>query len=1518
MANQFLRTVDMDDKIRINVVKVMVEAQVSVFELTERFFLELKRIYYVTPTSYLELLQSFITTLKQQRSVVQQSKWRYDVGLEKIADAAAQVAALQKDLEDLQPILELSAKETSEMMVKVEAQQTEAAEKQVIVDEEAHKADEQAAQATSIKADCQRDLAAAMPALDAAVEALSKLSKGDIGEVKAMKTPPSGVVLTAQALCIMFGVRPVKVAAPDGKGKIDDFWEPAKKELLGDAKLLDKMINFDKDNIPDTVIQKVVPLYNDPAFEPDTIKKASIAAMGICKWVRAMVVYDKVAKDVAPKRAALAAAEKAYEDACNLLAQKKAELAEVIALVDLLLQELSAAKEKMAELQKNRDDCAAKLVRAEKLITGLGGEKASWNTKSIGLGKDYVNLTGDILIASGIIAYLGVFTSPFRTEATNRWLTLLQDLHIPASREFNLRTCIGEEVKIRQWVIEKLPNDSLSIDNAIILDNSRRWPLMIDPQMQANKWVKNTEGDKLKVLRLNMNYARDLENSIQFGSPVLLENIGETLDAMLDPLLQKACFKQGNVEMIRLGDSTIEWSKDFKLYITTKLPNPHYAPEICVSVAILNFMATPEGLQDQMLGIVVAKEEPEIEEKRVNLVIESAKAKATLKEIEDKILALLSSSTGNILDDEELIETLAGSKVLSVKIEEQVKQQEMTGAQIAETRQVYRPLALRCAALYFIIGDLCVVDPMYQFSLDWFIVQFVKSIDLAEEQDTKEERFTELFSCFLRLLFLMVCRSLFEKDKLLYSFMLTLKCQETDKELKLHEAMALLTCVPGTATEPKPEDAPWITSVMWNRLCMLQNLGDVFDGFIGEFQTHINKWKDIFDVDDPRAMDWPNNFKMKCTPMQRALLLFALRTDATVPAIQDVVEDKLGQFYLEAPPLDLASCYKDSTPAIPLIYILSSGSDPMADIQRLGEQLQMLQHINPISLGQGQGPKAISGIKAGSETGKWVLLQNCHLGVSFMPVLENIVEKFVADEMNPNFRLWLTACPSPAFPISILQNGVKMTIEPPKGLRQALMRAYLAIDEEWFESSSKPGPFKKMLFGLCFFHGLVLERRGFGPVGWNIPYGFSEPDRDISRQQLRNFLEEFEGIPYAALNYMVAEANYGGRVTDSQDRRLINHILTDFYTSQILDDNYKFSVSGIYYSPKEGKLADYVEYIKQLPLNTTPEVFWLHSNANLTAAIDMGLGILKTAVSLMSSFGGGGQQDDDEEAHTKTPEEIYSEVAGEMVTRLPDSFDIQTVQRKYPVTYEQCLNTVLAMELGKFNRLLKKLKDTCVALGKAVKGLVVFSPELELVGEGCLMNKIPEPWKSVSYPSLKPLLSYVDDFLARWKFMTKWVKEDIPSKFWFSAFFFQQAFLTGVLQNFARADKIAIDRCIWNFIVPEFTADEPVRGAYIHGLFMDGGRWDERAGVIRDSFPKVLWCEMAIIWLRPVEIDQDEHDYSKMYGCPVYKTSDRRGVLSTSGHSSNFIMFIYLSVAPEHNEKFWTKRGVAFISQTDD
>lgn len=138
--------------------------------------------------------------------------------------------------------------------------------------------------------------------------------------------------------------------------------------------------------------------------------------------------------------------------------------------------------EKKANLEANIGLCTKKLDRAEKLIGGLGGEKERWGQAAKDLGDRYINITGDVLISSGVVAYLGAFTVDFRLEAIKEWRELCQKKEIPCSKTFSMNTTLGDPVKIRAWNISGLPVDSFSVDNGIIVSNSRRWPLMIDPQ----------------------------------------------------------------------------------------------------------------------------------------------------------------------------------------------------------------------------------------------------------------------------------------------------------------------------------------------------------------------------------------------------------------------------------------------------------------------------------------------------------------------------------------------------------------------------------------------------------------------------------------------------------------------------------------------------------------------------------------------------------------------------------------------------------------------------------------------------------------------------------------------------------------------------------------------------------------------------------------------------------------------------------------------------------------------------
>jgi dynein heavy chain len=246
------------------------------------------------------------------------------------------------------------------------------------------------------------------------------------------------------------------------------------------------------------------------------------------------------------------------------------------------------------------------------------------------------------------------------------------------------------------------------------------------------------------------------------------------------------------------------------------------------------------------------------------------------------------------------------------------------------------------------------------------------------------------------------------------------------------------------------------------------------------------------------------------------------------------------------------------------------------------------------------------------------------------------------------------------------------------------------------------------------------------------------------------------------------------------------------------------------------------------------------------------------------------------------------------------------------------MNTVLCQELIRFNNLLSIMRSSLGEVQKAVKGLVVMSAELDELGSQMFFNKIPALWKKRSYPSLKPLAGYVSDQQVRLAFFTDWLKEKPPAVFWLSGFFFTQAFLTGSAQNFARRYVIPIDNVVWEFEMMKNDKEEfesgPDDGVYTYGLFLEGCRWDKESHELAESAPKVLFTLAPVMHWIPMK-SEDVPNYPH-YKCPVYKTSDRRGILATTGHSSNFVCFI--NMPSSRPEAHWIERGVAMLTQLDD
>ncbi|GFH10421.1 uncharacterized protein HaLaN_05731, partial [Haematococcus lacustris] len=482
-----------------------------------------------------------------------------------------------------------------------------------------------------------------------------------------------------------------------------------------------------------------------------------------------------------------------------------------------------------------------------------------------------------------------------------------------------------------------------------------------------------------------------------------------------------------------------------------------------------------QGLEDQLLGIVVAKERPDLEEEKNKLIITGAENKRKLKEIEDEILHVLSASKGNILEDEGAVNILQSSKLLSDEIGEkqmgaenkrklkeiedeilhvlsaskgniledegavnilqsskllsdeigekqmvsdeteakidvaragykpvahhssilyfagavnilqsskllsdEIGEKQMisdeTEAKIDVARAGYKPVAHHSSILYFAVTDLASIDPMYQYSLRWFVDLFVRAIADSGQSDDLEVRLQLLNDHFTFFLYQNVCRSLFEKDKLLFAFLLASKLALDNRRMEPQELRFLLTGGVALGDLPNPNPDPdWISDKMWGEMCRLSDVAPdkgVWAGLAAHVAENPDDWKSLFDSPEPHRARMPHPWASKLDAFQRIVLLRTIRPDKLIPAVTMYVAECMGSRFVEPLPFAIEPSYNDSSATSPLIFVLSPGSDPMAALLKFADDKGI--RVESVSLGQGQGPVAQRWISQGATEGFWV------------------------------------------------------------------------------------------------------------------------------------------------------------------------------------------------------------------------------------------------------------------------------------------------------------------------------------------------------------------------------------------------------------------------------------------------------------------------------------------------------------------------------------------------------------------
>ena len=1434
VATYFLKDQEFEGDLRTPITEHIVSTHLSVQDYSIKYESEFKRRNYSTPKNYLDFINSYLTMLVSKKKILTGKVLRLEGGCTTLEKANKETAELSIILEEKNKNIKEKASVVEALIADINQKSQIASEQQSIATKKKQILDVESVEIAKEEEEAAKALEEATPAFEEAKEALKEIDKNDLTEIKTTQTPS---ILMLSVIQLTYYLYPVSK-----KLDVDD-WATVRQVVLSDPKLLYTLQNYDIEKLKGDAVKKAkakigdldkaTKAGGDPSAIASAVRNTSKAAAGLFKWVNANLKCYEIYKNVEPKKKKAAEMKKKLMEAEKELAETEANLKELNEKLAELNANMQEKQTELNGLKAESEKMQRRLDAATKLITGLSSEQKRWTLDMKNFDEDKVKLVGDCLIGCAFLSYCGPFNHVFRSQMVyTDWLQGVAERGIYHKDNFRLENLLTDDVEISKWASEGLPGDELSIQNGILVSSMSRSPLCIDPQMQAVRWIKNkeTKHNNLKILSFNQSdFMKQLEMAVEYGQSVLFEGIDEEIDPMIDPVIEKNIVVQVGVKYVKIGDTNVEWNEEFKLFLTTKLGNPMYSPEVFGKAMIINFNVTLEGLRDQLLNEVVEYERPELEEQRKKLVIETSENRATLKQLEDTLLSELSASTGPLVDNDDLIRTLDHAKSKVDEIGEALSVAKITNEGLEKSRDSYRQIAMRGAILFFTMTGLSNISEMYEYSLSSYLEVFRKSLEKAKKDQILFNRLRNIIHTLTTRVYDFTCMGIFEKHKLMFSFQMTCMIMDNAGKLDHHEQEFFLKGNTSLEEVGKKKPYPWITDNGWKDLQKLQQLGDRWRNIIEDVERNGKEWFAWYNRENPEDFDIPNGYSEGITKFQLLCILRVFRTDRVYKVIKDFIIEQMGSDHFVQPPtLQYNNVYNQSTENTPIVFILSPGADPLADMIKLAEEKGLSHNkFKILSLGQGMGDLAKASIEGSVFKGAWVMLQNCHLLTSWLKKLEVIIDEI----KNPdkNFRLWLTTAPTDKMPLGILQRSLKVTTEPPDGLRLNMKSSYSKISDEELNSCEHQD-FKSLIYVLAFFHAVVQERRKFGKIGWNVTYDFNESDFRISFRLIGMYLtkacqNEGEGIPWETLRYLIGEAMYGGRVTDGFDRRTLVCILDEYLGDFIFDKNQKFYFSRAlfdYVVPAQTIMDGYIEHIMKIPLNNSPEVFGLHPNAEISyfnnSTKEMWENLISMQVSGSSSGGGTNR------------EEHIGNVTDGILSQLPEILDLYKIKKRYESPSPT--QTVLLQELERFNKLLEKMKESLTNLKRALNGEIGMSQELDELSISLFNGFLPSIWRSLCPQTEKNLVNWIAHLKKRDSQYKKWEEQrEEPNAVWLSGLHIPESYLTALVQTTCRRKGIALDKATLYTDVTKMTSPDEVKkkpedGCFIYGLYLEGARWN--------------------------------------------------------------------------------------------
>lgn len=1295
-----------------------------------------------TPREFVSFLGSWRALFEVQCKQVVQEIRHLKSGLTKLEEASATVDELSKNATIKKAELGKAQVAADEAMDEIKNALDRASINRREV-EELKKQLAKAEEATNArKREIEGELGEITPILQTAKEAVGNIKSDNLNEIRSLKMPPEPIHDVLSAVLMLLGIQ-------------DTSWNSMKK-FLGNRGVKDDILNYDARRITGDISKAVTKLVKSKAssFDHETIYRVSVAAAPLATWVKANLKYAMVLSKIEPLEADLAEAKRSLDASAQRLAQCEAELHKIDARVEQMKAQF-ADKTKEAEiLRVGLEAAQSTLTKAQGLLGKLGGERLRWAEQVKELELRLGDLPVRMLLAAAFTTFMGKCSEDARARVVRGWETELLELSGGSSgrNRFDFCKLLSSESELLTWKGLGLPADNLSMENALIVARAGerdRCPFIIDPASASTAWLQaqlatDTTRPLSVVTAQDARFVNLVEQAVRFGRTLVVLEV-DTVEPFLYPLVRRDLMRQGPRFVVALGDKVVDYNENFRLLLATRNPAPPLAPDALAIVNVVNFTVTKSGLEGQLLGVTIQHEQPALELEKSALLRQEEQSKLQLAALEKQLVEALATSEGDILDNTALVESLSRAKATAAEIEQALAQAATKAEQLDAQREAYRPFARDGAALFFLVKQLCAVDHMYRVSLHAFLALFRATLSTKMEAASPRDRVTRLLPVLERKTFMFVARALFKEHRPMFGLHVAHGMHPElfePREFALFCGDAATNEDAVTATSRSSAAFPeWAAP---ERKEAFARLAEALPHLVQVCKLDNSslwvRWAQAAECEQhfhPKVDRAAGGGAGGLSQFQKVLLVQALRPDRLQTAIVQFIAGALQLKSLTPPPLDLRAVGVDeASHTTPVLLLTTAGADPSRELEEVASSVVGKAQYTELAMGGGQQERALSLLRGAAERGEWLCLQNLHLVIAWLPVLEKEVSALSAA---PKFRLWLTTEPHDAFPLVLLEQSLKVAFEPPPGLKKNLQRTFATWPADVLARDASGAPSTpqraQLLFLLAFFHALLQERRTYIPQGWTKFYEFSFGDfragANVMELAARGASASKGGaIDWATLHGLMENAIYGGRVDDPYDLRVLRATLAEFFSAELLAGTRSLLRGGAKL-PASCERDDYTALIDKLPDADPPSIFGLPDNIERSVQRTASARVIADLRALSVSEGAARAFDRERwraqlgpllETWAKLTADLHLDTAAAAVTA--STAGGKSVHLLAPADAFVALENEFALELAQL------VNGALQALKKVLYGSGLLTPATQATAAALLVDTVPGEWSA--------------------------------------------------------------------------------------------------------------------------------------------------------------------------------------------